>query len=249
MPSQLPSSSSSLSSPQSPSSPPSPPSPQVVIVPVSHVSPDSRKNAVSTIIDRNPGIVAVELDHKRFVAIMSLCQQGCVRAPPPIRFHEPFASLVERLIFGAQEWFGKKTGQAPGMEFRDAVRAAAKVGARIALIDQDISITLKHLTKCLSVRSVARMVAYALAGKEVPFDINRIPGTHTVELLVAQLRTEFPGIHKALVLDRDVVMAKRLVHLSENHPDDVIVAVMGAGHVPGISARLKLAKKDFEVLG
>jgi len=218
------------------------------LIPVSHVAGESKKNAVNAILEINPGIVALELDRKRFTAMISMGVSKGPRPAPPFHVSEPLASIVTRLIFGAQQWFGKQTGQTPGEEFIQAINAANSIHAHIALIDRDISVTMKRLSRAISIRSVARMIAYSVAGKDAPFDINRIPDSRTVELLLEELKDDFPKLHAALVSERDAFMAARLIRLCDNHPDASIVAVVGAGHVPGMSKRLKTAGASFKVL-
>jgi len=64
-----------------------------------------------------------------------------------------------------------------------------------------------------------------------------------IEKLIEHLKGRYPNVHKVLIQDRNEFMAKHLIVLMKNHPDQNIVAVIGAGHKKGI---LELIKKEFE---
>ena len=51
---------------------------------------------------------------------------------------------------GAGKKLGKMVGVAPGSEMKKAVRLAKKNKIKLALIDQDIEITLKRFSKSLT---------------------------------------------------------------------------------------------------
>jgi len=59
-----------------------------------------------------------------------------------------------------------------------------------------------------------------------------------VEDIVEQFRAEFPGLTRVLIEERDLYVAKAL-HFILNDIEGNIVAVLGAGHIPGVKAALE----------
>ena len=58
------------------------------------------------------------------------------------------------------------------------------------------------------------------------------------EDLTKQLKLSFPGIYGILVSERDDYMAAKLISLQRLHPTAKILAVVGAGHLPGLKHKL-----------
>ena len=64
------------------------------------------------------------------------------------------------IMFGSwlEKKLGKMVGTKPGDEMKVAVREAAKIKAKILLIDQEINITVKRLFKYLTFKEKIRFV-------------------------------------------------------------------------------------------
>jgi len=118
------------------------------IIGTSHISPESLKKVQQVILKEKPNIVAIELDKKRLIALLQKGKTG------------PRLRDIKRVglkgwlfaIIGAwvERKLGAKVGVTPGSEMTAAISAARQVGAKVALIDQDIEITLRNFSKALT---------------------------------------------------------------------------------------------------
>ncbi len=201
----------------------------ILIVPISHLAKESRELAKATILEEKPDFVALELDAKRFFSLFSGKHRYVVRPS--------LSSLVGYVLFRLQKQLGSSVGQKPGAEFVEAARAAAKVKAKVALVDQDIELTLKKLTRSLSLSYLARFVALALVGRRVSFDISRMPSEKLIAEAMADLEKYFPKLYKVFVDERNHLMARRVGSLKGK-----VVFVVGAGHIAGLKRLLPRAK-------
>ncbi|MFB6204190.1 MAG: TraB/GumN family protein [Candidatus Nanohaloarchaea archaeon] len=192
----------------------------------SHVSQESLDVIDRALEEHDPDVVALELDILRLRAL----ETGEKRSGGP---------LMLRLLKRFQDSIGKKTGLMPGEEMLYAYRKAVSEGREVALIDQDIQTTVRRLRSIRrkeKVKAVASLVAgFFLRGK---FDISKIPREEEVELLVDELRDEFPGFHQVLMEERNGAMIAALEHVREDTEGD-IVAFVGAAHKKPLQEALR----------
>lgn len=204
----------------------------------SHISPDSIKEAVDVIKEYQPEVVALELDSNRFVALMR-----------KEREKNPWRIIKEIGVMGylfnlIGSWVEKKMGEIvgvkPGSEMIAAAKAARECNAKIALIDRDIRITIKRLFKLLTWKEKFRFVWDIISSpfsRRYAFDLSKVPDEKFIKDVIKIIKKRYPNFYKALVDERDEHMAVNLKHLMEKNTK--IVAVVGAGHLEGITRRLR----------
>ena len=189
--------------------------------------------------------MAVELDTVRLASLFEKRKQKFtfrdVRKMGFVTFlFMTLASYVQRKL-------GEKVGIAPGSDIKTAINAARKVEARIALIDQDIRVTLHKLSKSMSFWNKLKLMGYLLFGFLQPkpkalknMDLTKVPEEEVVDLLTRELKNKLPFLYEVLINDRDKYMAHQIKHILEDNPDAKVIVVVGAGHVKGIKSRLKV---------
>ena len=214
----------------------------IILIGTSHISPDSLKEVKKIIESEKPDFVAIELDKKRLVALM---QKGKKKGPG--------LRDVKRLgfkgwVFGAlgswvERSLGKKVGVSPGDEMLTAIRCAAKSGAKVALIDRDIEVTLKRFGKALSWKEKWNFFVDIIKGifgfSSFKFDVSKVPSKQIIVKLLEEVKRRYPNIYRVLITERNVYMVKALTTLAKTHPDAKIVAVVGAGHEQDIQDLLQ----------
>jgi len=140
-------------------------------------------------------------------------------------------------------------GMQPGAEMKRAVELAAQSDARVALIDQHVEVTLRRFSKALGWRERLRLlwdIVVGLVSSEnemkrlgiQEMDLTKVPPAELVKKLLLVVKVRYPGIYRVLVEERNAVMARNLSRLREREPEARILAVVGAGHVEGITALL-----------
>lgn len=200
----------------------------VYIYGTSHVSEDSFELIDEKIEEHDPDIVAVELDPVRLEALLT----GKDR--------ESGGPLFLRLVKKFQEYIGSKTGVMPGQEMLYAYRKSIAEGREVALIDQDIRITVNRIGKVRrkeKVRAVFDSVIGFFVSEQ--FDISKIPEEEMINELLGELEKRYPGLYHVLVEERDHVMTEYLRQLERNDPDAEIVAFVGAAHRESIEELLE----------
>ncbi len=225
----------------------------VVIIGTSHIASESLREIKKTFESFKPEVVAVELDIKRLHALNSKQpQKMSFSAVRRIGFKGFLFAVLGRY---AQQKLGSAVGVSPGSEMKLAVDLAYKNGAVVALIDQDIEITLKRFSKALTWRERFRFFADILKSvfrrkkavsdlglKGKTFDLSKVPEDELVRKLIRQFKRRYPNIYKVLVDDRNKVMASNIVRLMHDFPDKRVLVVVGAGHEFDL---LNLVKKKY----
>ena len=212
------------------------------LIGTSHISPESVKEVRKVILENHADIVALELDKGRFLSLMGKKSKIRVR---DIRRVGVKGFLFMLLGAWVEEQLGKVVKTKPGAEMKSAVKAAANIKAKIALVDQDINITLKRLFKEITWKEKFRFVWDIIKGvvfrqQEVKgFDLRKVPSEDMIAKLVDRVKDRYPSIYKTLIHERNVVMSRKLLKMMKMEEDKKIVAVVGAGHVRGMMKIIK----------
>ena len=212
------------------------------IIGTSHVAIQSIKEVEQVILDIKPNIVAIELDPKRFQSLIH-------KKKTKLRLRDIQKVGFKGFLFNAlgawiENKLGKSVGILPGSEMKKAVETAYKIKADLALIDQDIEITLKKLSQTLTWKEKFRFLIDILkslfAKNKIKFDLTKVPDEKTIKMLTNQVRKRYPSFYKVLIKDRNFFMAKALYNLMIKDTNKTIVAVVGAGHEKDLISIIKL---------
>lgn len=209
----------------------------------SHIAKQSYNEVQSYILDNKPGIIALELDKHRLCALMQNSKKS-YHGLGAIRKVGMKGYIFSLIGAWAEKKLGELTGFAPGSEMKQAVRLAKSNGLRIALIDQDIEITLSRLSKSLTWKEKLNFLAdvakaFILRNKEFEFDLSKVPEKSLIKKMISQVKSRYPNVYNVLIKERNRHMFRILKKLSEENPDKKILAIMGAGHVDDIIGMLK----------
>ncbi len=216
----------------------------LTIIGTSHIAKQSLDEVKDAIEGEKPDIVALELDRQRLYALMQAKKEK-------ISFYNIFRVGFKGFLFAligawAEKKLGEYVGVKPGSEMKQAVRLAKKNNIKLALIDQDIEVTLKRLSKSLTWKEKWNFIvdvfkAVVLKKKEVEFDLRTVPSKKIIKKLINKVKKRYPNIYNVLVKERNDVMAKKLVRLMKSKEDEKILAIVGAGHEEEI---IELIKKN-----
>ena len=216
----------------------------LTVIGTSHISKQSIKDAQESIELLNPNIVALELDIARFNALLS-------KKKPKLKLSLIKELGIKGFIFAVigswvEKKLGKMVGTTPGSEMKAAAKLALAKNLKIALIDQDIRITIKNLFKYLTWKEKWNFIKDLFLGLlgfgEVErFDLSKVPEKAIIDKMIVRVKKRYPSFHKALIEERNIFMAKALYNLMENNKDVKILAIVGAGHEDEI---INLIKKE-----
>ena len=206
---------------------------EVIIIGTSHISRKSVDEVTREILKQKPDVVALELDMHRAHALVTKPRSPGLK---DIRRMGARGFLLAWLGYWLQQRLGKIAGIAPGSEMRAAMKAARQTGARLAFIDQDISLTMKRLSRELKWKERFKIVLGLFFGKKLKIDVEQ-PSSQSVRQIIAYLKKHYPALHRVLIEERNRYMAIRLAEISKSGMS--VIAVVGRGHKDGLERLLK----------
>ena len=215
----------------------------LIIVGTAHVSRESIKEVEEVIEREKPDIVAVELCGKRYKALVEKTPTE-ISIRDVIKSGEMYLLLFQWILAYFQRKVGKALGVKPGEEMLKAIEKAREVGASVALIDRDITVTFRRFWAKMSFIEKLRMtfaLLRSIGGGGEEIDVEEMKKEDMVETLIAELRKFSPSAGEVLVDERDAFIAGNLLNLLSTGKK--IVAVVGAGHQEGIRRYLENPEK------
>ena len=234
----------------------------VYVVGTAHFSPESVEDVRTTVRQKRPDAVVLELCQNRRL-ILHFSQEDILREAKTMTFSK-MRTLIQRegLVAGAvQSVFLKMSaklteqlGVAPGGEFRAGFEEAQKLNCRVMLGDRLVGITFKRALAALSIWQRIRFGYLLATSLTSDFNITseeveRLKHQDMVQLLTGEFAAGFPPLMEVFIDERDKILAYSL-KLAANcaqhpyGPPVTVVGVMGIGHIPGIKTNWT---KEMEV--
>ncbi len=216
----------------------------LTIIGTAHVSEESVNEVKDAIYEQHPDVVAIELDRGRYTKIkkqmMGIEEDEPISVTRIIKENKVGLFFTSTLLGYFQSKIGADVDVAPGSEMMGAIEASEDLQIPIALIDRDINTTLQRALNKMGFMEKAKF-AYGLLlsifgfdDDEEDIDIEELKNPENLDDLMEMFKDEAPSVYEVLVHERDAYLAGRLMQL----PYDKVVAVVGAGHKPGIERYL-----------
>jgi pheromone shutdown-related protein TraB len=208
---------------------------EITLIGTAHVSRESADLVGKVIEEEKPDTVCVELCESRYHSITQKNRWQNTNLFKVIREKKAFLLLLNLMLAYFQKKIGEKLGIKPGEEIIRAIQAAKGVGARIHLADRDIRTTLSRTWRFMGLWTKIKLLAQFIASagdvddiKEE--DIEEMKKKDVLETLLSEIGQTFPEIRRIVIDERDQYLA----HKIRTAPGKKIVAVVGAGHAPGV---------------
>jgi len=213
---------------------------QITLIGTAHVSRESADLVEKIISEEKPDTVCVELCQSRFQSIKQRDKWQDTDLIKVIKEKKAFLLLSNLILSSFQKAIGKKLGIKPGEEMIRAISSAEGVGAHIHLADREIRTTLLRVWRRMRFRDKFKLL-YQLLGSFGGMEdlteeaVEEMKKKDILNMLLDEMGKSQPLLKEVLIDERD----KYLSHMIRTAPGKRIVAVVGAGHVPGIKANLQ----------
>ena len=207
----------------------------IYLVGTAHVSKKSVEDVSNTIDTIKPDTICVELCAARHKAIIQRDNWKKMNIFKIIKEKKAVFLLAQLIMNSFYRRIGEQLGVQPGAEMVEGIKQAEKTGAELVLADRDIEITLKRVWRNLNFFNKLKMASHILAslfvGEKIDESlIEKIKEQDQLETILETFSESFPEVKKRLIDERDIYLAQKI----RSAPGTTIVAVVGAGHVPGI---------------
>ncbi len=215
----------------------------LTIIGTAHVSANSVEEVKDAIYEQQPDVVAIELDKGRYTRLKEemagIERDDTISVTQIIKDNKVGLFFTTTLLSYFQSKVGQDVDVKPGAEMVGAIEACEDLEIPIALIDRDISVTLQRALNKMGFKEKAKflygLIAAALGfGDEEEVDIEELKNPENLDDLMEMFKDEAPSVYETLVHERDAYLAGSIMRI----PQDRVIAVVGAGHQPGIEKYL-----------
>jgi pheromone shutdown protein TraB len=203
---------------------------EITIVGTAHVSEKSALEVASKIEQIRPDIVAVELCLSRYKALTGQEERSEIKIEELLNGSKLYVFLVQLLLAYMQQKIGQELGVKPGAEMLAAIKAAQSTGARVALVDRDVGITIQRFWSAMGffdkLRLIWSLIQGAFWGEEEEIDIDNITQDDIVSQMISEFRKISPGAASVLIDERDAYLARNLLSKLFGAATTLIILVM-----------------------
>ncbi|MCP3901737.1 MAG: TraB/GumN family protein, partial [Desulfobacteraceae bacterium] len=207
----------------------------IKLIGTAHVSKESADYVQEIILEKKPDTVCVELCNTRLDSIQNTDKWRNMDIVKIIREKKALLLFTNLILASFQKRIAKKFDIQPGQEMINAVNSAKEVEAVIVPADRDIQVTLSRVWRGMGVFKKLKLVFQLLLSLGASDDITEeeieeMKQEDILKSILVDVKKSHPEIEKILIDERDMYLAEKI----KNAPGENIIAVVGAGHVPGI---------------
>ena len=209
-----------------------------------HVSRASADEVAQMIRSGEFDAVAIELCPSRYQSMIdpdALAQLNLFQV-----LRQGKAGLVAaNLALGAfQQRVAEESGIEPGAEMKAAIDEANAAKLPIMLIDRDVGITLRRVYKNVPWWQRSSLIVGLLGSlisreKVTEEEIEKLKDGDVLTSTFEEFAEDSEAIYQPLITERDQYMALRLIQENPNGKHKKVLAVVGAGHLAGMSEHLE----------
>lgn len=205
------------------------------LVGTAHVSQKSIDVVKETIHQIKPDTVCVELDEQRLESLRDKNRWKKLDLREVLKKGQMTTLIANLVLSSYQKRMGNHLGVKPGSELITAVEEAESIQAQLDLSDRNIQITLKRAwrqTGFFKKMILASGLIGSLFEKEELSEeqLANLKEKDTLSAMMDEMGEEMPTIKRVLIDERDQYLAEKI----RKAPGKTIVAIVGAGHCPGI---------------
>ncbi len=212
----------------------------ITLLGTAHVSNESIKEVTDAIKEQKPDCVAIELDEKRSRSMTDPESYRKLDIIAVLKRKEGFLLLANLVLASFQKRLGKNVGVKPGDEMLAAMNTAAELGIPSVMVDRPIAVTLRRAWAKNSLWGKSKLISALIASafdkeKISPEQIEALKKSNEMDSMMTELAEYLPAVKEVLINERDRYLASRIWEANGER----VLAVLGAGHLPGVEAYLK----------
>ena len=213
---------------------------QILLIGTAHISQSSVDEVNDVIEQEKPDTVCIELCASRHQAMMEKDQWKNMDIFKVVREGKSFLLFANLIMTAFQKRLGSQLGVKPGAEMMAAAQASERVNAELVLADRDVKITLQRSWRGMPfwgrMKVLSQLLASLFIREEISKEeIEKLKESDALSEAMEMLADQSPEMKRILIDERDQFMAEKI----RQAPGKRIVAVVGAGHVKGLTEELE----------
>jgi len=213
---------------------------EIILLGTAHISKESVTEVQQAIREESPDRVCIEIDESRYKAIAG-GEWKNLKITRILREKKGFLLLANLVLASFQKRLGLDLGIKPGAEMVAAIKTADELRIPFSLIDREIQITLKRAWAKTGFWGKNKMLAVMLGSlftreKLSEDEIEKLKNKDVLQGMLEEISEFLPSIKEVLIDERDEYLAAKIFEAEGKK----VLAVVGAGHIPGILKRLQM---------
>ena len=213
---------------------------QILLIGTAHISQSSVDEVNDVIEQEKPDTVCIELCASRHQAMMDKDQWKNMDIFKVVREGKSFLLFANLIMTAFQKRLGSQLGVKPGAEMLAAAEASERVNSELLLADRDVKITLQRTWRGMPfwgrMKVLSQLLASLFIREEISKEeIEKLKESDALSEAMQILADQSPDMKRILIDERDQFMAEKI----RQAPGKRIVAVVGAGHVKGLTGELE----------
>lgn len=221
---------------------------EIILIGTAHVSKQSAEEVKEIIELERPDTVCIELCESRYQSISDEDRWKNTDIIKIIKEGKAMMLLINLVLSSYQKRLAKQFGIKPGQEMIQGIESAKEIGATLCLADRDIQITMRRLWRGVGlwgkIKLFFQLLFSIFANEEITEEeLEKMKSEDMLTSSLNELAKSFPQFKAIIIDERDRYLAQKI----KQAPGHKIVAVLGAGHIPGIKEELD-AEHDLQEL-
>lgn len=214
---------------------------EIYLLGTAHVSKKSVEEVTQSVADLSPDTICVELCEARLKSIEDRDNWKKMDIFKVIKEKKTVFLFAQLMMSSFYRKLGKDLEVTPGAEMIQGVTEARGNDIELILADRNIEITLRRVwgglgffQKLMFASSLLSSFVFPSEEKIDDETIEKLKESDHLENAMDEFAQAYPGVRERLIFERDIYLAEKI----KASKGKKILAVVGAGHVPGIKQRL-----------
>lgn len=223
---------------------------EVILIGTAHISQASADLVTEMIQQEKPDTVCVELCNTRYQTLLNPDAWKKTDIVQVIKQKRTFVLFLNFMLSSIQRRMAKDMNVTPGLEMQAAIDEAKAQNAEISTIDREVRTTLQRVWGLMGFWTKMKLFNQILMGlfeeeEDVSEEhIEALKEKGALEMLLQEMGDQLPGVKERLIDERDLYMVEKI----RQAPGQKLLAVVGAGHVPGMMKHWNDTSIDMEEL-
>lgn len=218
---------------------------EIILLGTAHISQESIAQVSAAIKEEKPDCVAIELDQQRLESMKNPESWRNLDIVKVLKNGQGFMLMANLVLSSFQKRMGSDVGVKPGEEMGAAISVAEELGIPAVMVDRPIQTTLKRAWaknslwgKC---KLLAVLISSAFDKEEISAEeVEKLKNESEMDSMMNEIAEYLPGVKTVLIDERDQYLASHIWQATvDGQPAKKIVAVLGAGHLPGVVRHLQ----------
>ncbi|MFA7642407.1 MAG: TraB/GumN family protein [Sphaerochaetaceae bacterium] len=213
---------------------------EITLIGTAHVSQDSVDEVARAIDEIGPDRICVELDEGRYRSRTEKQNWENLNIKTILKENKGFLMLANMALSSYQKKLGEQMGVSPGDEIMRAATLATERNIPLSLCDREIQVTFKRAWRLSNgwnkIKLISSLLSAVFSDEKISNEeLEKLKETNVLQSMLDEMAKELPTIKRVLIDERDQYLASKIYAAQGER----IVAVVGAGHAPGLVAHMQ----------